>query len=272
MTHPATTFRFYPTDVERLFRIADVTGDETRGGTEMITGPWLADDRGRPCRSSLGVALDDVMGYLISGAAPEGQWAVSTEIHLDFILDPPTDGALLMAESWVLHRGQSTGLAGGRICDADGRLVATGTSRLQILPVTTNPGPSATRPRQISEPPDATSMLELLGAHRHTNDGASWIELAPTRALGNPLGIVHGGVLLCASEMAGLSELTGDAGFRTSSVHIAYLRPSPTDQHLIFTPTVVRRGRTFSVVQVVAHTADGKLCTTATVTASREPT
>lgn len=263
-----TAFRFYSTEVEKLFRVADVAGDENRGHTHMITGPWLADEAGQARRGSLGVVMDDVMGYLISGITPEGQWAVSTEIHLDFIDDPPTDGSTLSAESWTLDRGPRTGLAGSRVTDSTGSLVASGSSRLQIVQVAENPTPTSDRPAKSSARRDATSIEELLGAVRKRDNGTASLEL-PTRGfLGNPLGNVHGGVLLCASELIGTSALPEETHFRTTSIHIAYLRPCPTDEHVTFMPQVLHHGRTFAQVQVIARIRDGKICTIATVTCS----
>ncbi|AXY50592.1 PaaI family thioesterase [Rhodococcus ruber] len=261
-----TALRFFSTAAEKLFRVADVTGDETRGLTDMLTGPWLADEFGQPYRGTLGVVMDDVMGHLVSGPTPEGHWAVSTEIHLDFIADPPVDGSVLRAESWVLGRGSRTGLAGGRVVDAQGRLIACGSTRLQTVPLTDPPGAPVLSPDDLDSRLRARSIIDLLGAE-HAR-GASGIEFGPSPMLANPMGNIHGGVLLCASEIAGSAALPTDAEFRTTSIHISYLRPCPSDEPVTFTPKVVHCGRSLGIVEVSSRNAAGKTCTTATITYS----
>lgn len=265
-TDNPTALRFFSTGAERLFRVADVTGDDTHGYTEMVTGPWLADKFGRACRGTLGVVMDDVMGHLVNGMTPEGFWAVSTEIHLDFVADPPVDGSVLRAESWVLGRGSRTGLAGGRVVDAQGRLIACGSTRLQTVPLTDPPGAPAVSPDDLDSRVRARSIVELLGAEHAC--GASGIEFGPSPTLANPMGNIHGGVLLCASEIAGSAALAIDADFRTTSIHISYLRPCPSDEPVTFAPKVVHRGRSLGIVEVSSRNAAGKTCTAATITCS----
>ncbi|OOL33547.1 hypothetical protein GQ85_00305 [Rhodococcus rhodochrous] len=265
-TDNPTALRFFSTGAERLFRVADVTGDDTNGYTEMVTGPWLADELGRPCRGTLGVVMDDVMGHLVNGMTPEGFWAVSTEIHLDFVADPPVDGSVLRAESWVLGRGAQTGLAGGRVVDEQGRLIACGSTRLRTVPLTEPPGAPVVSPDDLDSRLRARSIIEVLGAE-HAR-GASGIEFGPSPTLANPMGNIHGGVLLCASEITGSAALPIDAGFRTTSIHISYLRPCPSDEPVTFAPKVVHRGRSLGIVEVSSRTTAGKTCTTATITCS----
>ncbi|WP_368680219.1 hotdog fold thioesterase (plasmid) [Rhodococcus opacus] len=260
------TLRFFSTNVEALFRVADVTGDATHGVTEMTTGAWLSDERGRACRGSLGVVMDDVMGHLVSSATPEGQWSVSTEIHLDFIDNPPTDGSVLHAESTLITRGANGGLAGGRVVDSDGRLIVSGSTRLQNVAIAQEPRAVRRTPDALRDRREARSIGELLGAVQRREDGATRLELGPSEFIANPLGNIHGGVLLCASEMTGMSALPAAADFHTTSIHIAYLRPCPADEQVTFVPKVLHHGRSLGVVQVMGLNRVGKICTTATVT------
>ncbi|TWH16252.1 uncharacterized protein (TIGR00369 family) [Rhodococcus rhodochrous J45] len=265
-TDNPTALRFFSTGAERLFRVADVTGDDSHGLTEMHTGPWLADELGRPCRGTLGVVMDDVMGHLVSGVMPEGFWAVSTEIHLDFVEDPPVDGSVLRAESWVLGRSARAGLAGGRIVDAQGQLIASGTTRLQTVPLADPPGAPEISPDDLDSRLRARSIVDLLDVEYAR--GASGIEFGPSPMLANPMGNIHGGVLLCASEITGSAALAADAGFRTTSIQISYLRPCPSDEPVTFAPKVIHRGRSLGVVEVSSRNTAGKTCTTATITCS----
>lgn len=265
MTSESTVpLRFVSTGVEQLFRVADVTGDATRGYNEMVTGPWLNDAFGRPCRGVVGVAMDDVMGHLVSGVTPEGFWAVSTEIHLDFTADPPVDGSILHAESWIVDRGPRSGLAGGRIVAADGRLIAVGSTRLQDVPLAGPPSSPAFTRDALDYALRATSIVELLGVEPPR--GAGGIEFGPSPLLANPMHNIHGGVMLCASEIAGLAALGPDTDFCATSITISYLRPCPSDQPITLAPKVVHHGRSLGVVQVDSRNRDGRTCTTATVT------
>ena len=61
--------------------------------------------------------------------------------------------------------------------------------------------------------------------------------------------------------------------FRTSSIHVSYLRPIPLRAEMTFTARVSHAGRSFAVATVDAISSADKLCATATVTAgSRSPT
>jgi hypothetical protein len=55
---------------ERLFRMGQVTqdGELTRGS--MRTGVWMLAPGGEPCRGSLGVLADDVLGCALTSSRP----------------------------------------------------------------------------------------------------------------------------------------------------------------------------------------------------------
>ncbi|MDH6679200.1 acyl-coenzyme A thioesterase PaaI-like protein [Rhodococcus sp. LBL1] len=262
----AVTQRSRSTVGERFAPVGDPIGEEARGYREAVTGSWLADGSGQFCRGALGIVFDDVMGSLAAGHCSDLGRAVATQIHLDFLLDPPLDGSTLRAESWGLHSGTHTVLAGGRIVDATGSLVATGSVSLQTtsaaVDVSTTRGqivPAATRR-------GGESIDELIGALRRQNNGRSWVELDAAAVPGDPGGHLSAGILLCASELAGLSALPGEAGFRTNAIHVTYLRPCPSGDHVTFVPTVLHVGRTMALVQVVGRTISGTTCTSAVLT------
>ncbi|WP_260850916.1 PaaI family thioesterase [Rhodococcus sp. WB9] len=244
-----------------------MTGDATHGTSTMTTGPWLSDERGIPCRGALGVLMDDVTGDPITARAPAGHWSVTTELHLDFSRSPALDGSILRAESEVVAVDPDGGLASGRIVDESGRVVAIGSARLRFVAAEI---PSRSLPDDITwAGAGACSIIELLGAHHRRDNASAGLELEPSESLRNPLGNVHGGVLLCASEIAGHSAVTAEAEFRTTSIAMSYARPCPGTEPITFAPRVIYRGRTFAVVQVVGRNHSGKTCTTATVTCHR---
>ena len=262
-----TTLPFVETGVEALFRVAPVTGDATHGRTHMPTGPWLSDECGLPCRGALGVLMDDVTGYPITARCQDGQWAVTTELHLDFTRGPALDGSILRADSTVVAVDEDGGLATGRVLDESGRVVALGSARLRFVAAD---APAGSVPDDVRARATATSIVELLGAHHRRDNVGAGMELDPSEWLCNPLGNVHGGVLLCASEIAGHSAVTPHAEFQTTSIAMAFVRPCPGTEPITFAPRVIYRGRRFAVVQVVGRNRPGKTCTTATVTCHRK--
>ena len=262
-----TALPFVATGVEALFRVTPVTGDATHGTSTMTTGPWMADERGLPCRGALGVLMDDVTGYPITARAPAGHWSVTTELHLDFSRSPALDGSVLRAESQVVTEDPDGGLATSRVVDESGRVVALASARLRFVAADMPTGsvPDHVAPARMN----ATSIIELLGAHHRRDNAAAGLELEPSESLRNPLGNVHGGVLLCASELAGHSAVTPHAEFQTTSIAMAFVRPCPGTEPITFAPRMIYRGRTFAVVQVAGRNRSGKTCTTATITCHR---
>lgn len=261
-----TALPFVETGVEALFRVAPVTGDGTHGKTHMQTGPWLSDQCGLPCRGALGVLMDDVTGYPITARCQDGQWAVTTELHLDFTRSPALDSSILRADSTVVAVNENGGVATGRILDESGQVVALGSARLRYVAAA---APSGSVPDGVRARATATSIVKLLGAHHRRDNAAAGLELEAAEALCNPLGNIHGGILLCASEIAGHSAVTPHTEFQTTSIAMAFVRPCPGTEPITFAPRMIYRGRSFAVVQVVARNRSGKTCTTATVTCHR---
>jgi uncharacterized protein (TIGR00369 family) len=115
--------------------------------------------------------------------------------------------------------------------------------------------------------PDPLSTADLLGATMRRHDGGVTLTLAGSPDLSNPMGNLHGGISLCASEIAGLAVLQTSAHpLVTASIHIAYLRSVPVDAEVSFRAAALHRGRTLGVAQVVSYNSAGKACTMATVT------
>ena len=253
---------------ESAFRVAPVTahGDVFRGAME--TGSWVLGPDGRPSVGSLGVLVDDVLGYPIVHARPEGCWATSIEISVDFCASLPRDGSPLQAESHVVCLSPSGGLAQARVLDATGAVIAFGKQRLRFIhgtPAALTPGDDGQEPAVWQR--HQASALELLGAAiSSTADGATLtLPLGP--GVSNPMGTLHGGIIFCASELAGHAALQRPGSpLATASVNIAYLRPGPVVGQAAFEAITMHRGRTLAVSQVVSRNAAGKICTLATVT------
>jgi uncharacterized protein (TIGR00369 family) len=267
---PATPF-FPGSGPEGLFALDGLTADggTVRGG--MITGPWMAGPGGRPGAGCLGVLVDDVLGYALIARRPQERWSVSTEISIDVLGPVPGDGTRLQAETELLITDAQGGLASGRVLDESGRVIALCRQRGRFVPQLPLSGAEAalTGGPQLPAPDPAagTDAASLLGL-RWAGPGSPEPVLEVTDRLANPLGNLHGGVSLCASELVAIEALLPSGPpLVTASVHIAYLRPSPIGTVASFTATVQHRGRTLGIVQVVGTNQAGKICTIATITA-----
>jgi uncharacterized protein (TIGR00369 family) len=230
----------------------------------------MLDDRGAPCAGSLGVLVDDALGAAMVARRPEGKWLVTTELSIDMCSDLPSDGSILSAEGWQTAGETGGALAQGRVLDSSGRMVATGTARGRYIAAEPDfLGSSySVVPAQDRIPSvEPLSTLALLHAAIHRVGAETSIVVPAIDAFANPLGNMHGGILLCVSELAGSVALRSDRHpLRTSSMRIAFLRPGPVTGDVTFTAEVLHRGRTLGVAHVTSRGETGKLCTVATIT------
>ena len=254
---------------ESAFRVGPITADGAGIHAVMQTGPWTVGPDGRPSFGSLGVLVDDMLGYAIVRARPDGHWATSTEIHVEFSDHLPHDGSALFAESQAVVLDPSSGLAQGRVFDSSGRTIAIASQRLRFIPATSAALAMAANPASapIFDVSDGTTLEQLRGTLTRHGKGASLtFPLGP--AVSNPMSTLHGGIMLCATEIVGNHAVqSNDHPLTTAAVHIAYLRPGPVEGEVTFEATTIHRGRRLALARVVSRNAEGKLCTHATVTA-----
>lgn len=255
-----------PTTPEAMFRVA---GFEHAGVDARITlqvGDWLLDDAGVPCTGALGVFLDDAVGHQVFLARPDaGHASVTSELSIDVAVAPPWTGPELVAAGWTTSRTVGGAFTQCAVADPDGTTVAVVSNwgRYVALP----PGAPVWAPEPRTRWPDpALRVAALLGSRpERTPDGAV-LRLTGRSELANPMGIVHGGIVACASERVAAATLDDPAAWWAGSLRVHYLRPTPLSPDVVLTATVVHRGRTVTVVRVVGGTAGGRPCTDATVT------
>lgn len=253
---------------EITFRVAPVVAREEIFWGAMETGRWVTGPDGRPCFGSLGVLLDDALGYAVVHSRPAGCWATTVETSVSFCAPVPAGATTLRAQSRVVTIGPSGGVAQVSVTDAAGQVVAFGTQRMRWISWTPaaadGAGPSPARP------PSETPVLQQLGGSISATAEGAVLTLPPRPSLVNPMGVLHGGILFWASEMAGHAAVQRPgAGLTTASVHIAYVRPGPVTEPTVFEAVTLHRGRTLAVSQVTSRNAAGKTCTLATVTCHR---
>jgi uncharacterized protein (TIGR00369 family) len=244
---------------ENLFDIGPVLAESGGARASMPTGPWLRGHDRRLSSAGLGVLLDDVLGQAVLSKRPAGLWSVTTELNIDVAAPLPADGQTVTATASPVLLDDAGGLARAEVRDPAGRCLAVGTTWARFV---------AGVPAEVFDPPklpgdlDRGERLSDLLQVRVPDSGL--LDLPPRVDLGNPQGVLHGGVLLSLAVMSAEQALH-DSRLEVASVRVVYLRPAV--QELKFVPEIVHHGRSLGVVRVDVKNAAGALCTSATVTA-----
>jgi uncharacterized protein (TIGR00369 family) len=244
---------------ENLFDVGPVLAESGWARASMPTGPWLRGRDGRLSPAGLGVLLDDVLGQAVLIKRPAGFWSVTTELTIDVAAPLPADGNMVSAAASPVLLDDAGGLARGEVRDAAGRCLAVATTWARFV---------AGIPDAVLDPPklpDDIARGECLSdLLRVRIPDTGLLDLPSHVDLGNPQGVVHGGVLLCLAVMSAEQALH-DSHLEVASVRVVYLRPAVNE--LKFLPVIVHHGRSLGVVRVDVQNAAGALCTSATVTA-----
>jgi uncharacterized protein (TIGR00369 family) len=272
---------------ERMFRLSPVTTAGSVYHVSMGTGSWTTGPDGQSCAGSVGVMADVALGYPVVAESGDGRWAISIEMSVDFCAPLPRGGHRLRSESSVVSLSPSGGLVQARFISPDGTLVAAGKQLMRFTVAdrsqltgaearTWQARPGEAVPAEAvpadAVPADAepADTLRQLGASlTRTPEGATLV-LPGRGTVLNPMGNLHGGIMFCASELAGHAAVqSADYPLVTASVTITFLRPGPATGQTVFEASTVYRGRTLAVAQVTSRNAAGKICTVATVTSHR---
>jgi acyl-coenzyme A thioesterase PaaI-like protein len=244
------------TGPEAMFGVGAVASVDGSVVGSMPTGAPFTGPDGRPAPGALGVLVDDVLGYAIIDSLPPGSWSVSTEIWIDLLAPLPADGSRVHAEARAVQAGS---FATGRVVDAEGRLLAECRERGREIA----DGPDAGDLPAFELPDGVVDLAELIGLRA---DGDR-LTLDVTPVLGNPRRMLHGGVSLCASELAATRSRQADAPrLVTTSLHIVHARPVPAGARMEFDVTTRHAGRSLWISDVVGSVA-GRPCTLARVSA-----
>jgi uncharacterized protein (TIGR00369 family) len=237
--------------------------------SSMPTGAWVERGDGLVPAGSLGVLVDNVLGYAVLLERPLDHWSVSSEISID-LCAPIESGSTLFARARPVHSDARGAVTSGEVVDDGGRLVAVCRQHgryVSHLPTLDEAEGRATRPSV--DPAPASSVYELLGGKPVPGDGSAVFDLMATPSLVNPLGNVHGGITLCAADVTAIAALeTPGSHWSTASIRVSYVRPIPLGSTVTFEARVAHSGQTFAAALVDARNAEGKLCATATVTAT----
>jgi uncharacterized protein (TIGR00369 family) len=254
---------------ERLFRVARVSQADQVVSNSMPTGAWVERGDGLVPAGSLGVLVDNVLGYAVLLERPLDHWSVSSEISID-LCAPIESGSTLFGRARPVHSDARGAVTSGEVVDDRGRLVAVCRQHGRYashLPALDDVHGETPIPLVDRAAPN--SVYDLLGAKPVPTDASAVLDLTATPFLVNPLGNVHGGITLCAADLTAVAAVEAHGReMSTASIHVSYVRPMPLGSVVTFHAKVLHSGRTFAVALVDARTADGKLCATATVTAT----
>lgn len=233
---------------EVLFRLGEITLTDSVVRSSMPSGAWLHGEDHLPTAGSLGVLVDNVLGYALIDSAPEGSWSVSTAISLH-VHPALAEAKELRAEAWTTQVDRSGGFAQGVVRAERGEVVAACSQRGRHVPAPAE-GLGGPRPaHELGLDLDHDAVAALVGLRPA---GVGSLELSVDERVTNPMRNLHGGIGLCAVDAAARVALagTGDPVVPVS-IETVYLRPLPLGGEARFEAEVVQRGRTLAVVDVV---------------------
>ena len=118
---------------------------------EMPASGWLSSGLGVVAGGTLAMLTDASLGCAIQTALGPGTPYTTAELSMTLVRPIPTDGRMLTARGKLIHAGRSLGLSEVFVDDADGRLVAHGTSRCHIF-APLDPPPARPEPLPVVEP------------------------------------------------------------------------------------------------------------------------
>lgn len=256
--------QFTPGPPERFFHVHDVTGSASSVTASMNTGRWTHGAHGIPTFGALGVFIDVLLATPLLTGRPPGHWGVTTSMSIEFCARVPDTDSTLTGFGRTVHRAALDGVSYGMVRTADGIAVAVGSQQIRFIPDVRDP--EGGRPGAAASPGDRT-LLELLGATSHITEDGFELHLRADPIVANPTGTMHGGIVLCLSEVsASMAVYSRSQPVEASSIHVAYVRPGPADGTVRFKTQVSHRGRSSAAVRVDCLRPDGKVCAVATVT------
>ncbi len=109
---------------------------EAEAGRVVLTGPpprALSNPRGGLHGGWYASLLDSVMGSAVQSTLAKGQGQTTLEVKVNFVRAAKLDGRPVRCEARARHVGRRTGTAEGDIIDADGKLLAHGSTTCLIL-------------------------------------------------------------------------------------------------------------------------------------------
>lgn len=248
--------------VEWRFGIERCEGAGHTLRTVAPTGPWMDGPHGGRQAGSVGVQFDHVMGGVLYAVAPEGHWALTTELTFDVVAVLPRNVDATCVTGSVVQHDSRGGFARAELVDEHGVLLAVGSTRVHYVPGQTRMGAEEER-ADIDR--YGVNFPAHLGAQITADDDSARVDLLEPERWANPFGALHGGVWAGLVELAG-SEILTRRRLRTAHVDVTYLRRAALDTVVSAIARPLHLGRAFGVVQITGIDGTGRQCVLATVT------
>lgn len=255
-------------------------GENWRG--TMPSEPWMVGLDGAPDSAALSVLIDATLGRAATAHRPGGLWPVTTELSVDYVTPPPCDGGTVTFDGRVVAAQPHGALVAGTAVDAEGRTLAVATLRSRFIPgvtvdlpadVLSQPGLVLPPEDPLPEvrPPNRESLMTTLNASLHADEQAATLRIPGDALLANGTGAMHGGIALCASQLAASHVFGAADGMAVASARITYLRQMELSGDTDFVARIVHGGRSFRLVEVTAYGAHGKIGTITTIAGYARP-
>jgi acyl-coenzyme A thioesterase PaaI-like protein len=236
----------------RAFGMTPVAASAEAAATaEMSPRRMPVGPDGRPAAGAVGVLADEVMGFALISSSREQSWSVSVEISLDFLAVLPAEGALRMSAEAVDLDGTSGYSHGAIRGEAEDVLVRVRQHGRYV------PRPDQREVEPGPLPSRSDDVIEVLGAELRSDPSGPRLTMKDLTPWLNPLGALHGGISICASEaLATYATTDSSVPLRTTSLSIAYARRVTPDAPVEFRARVLHAGRTLRIVEVVGLMGD----------------
>ena len=124
-----------PTGIASLLDIRCAEVEDGRVVFTCKTRPDFANPHGLLHGGIAATLLDSAMGCAVHTTLPANQAYTSLDISVRYIRAGSIDGGELRAEGRVVHRGRKVRTAEATLTDEAGKLIATATSSLMVLPL-----------------------------------------------------------------------------------------------------------------------------------------
>ena len=244
----AATFAAAP--VETGLGVVPLAVDPGHVRARLAVRPEWIRSCGRVEPVVLCVAADMGVGVGVHSLASAGTDAMTLELRLDFAHSVARPSSELHVEGWGLDIGPQSGAGRAEIRDESGSLVASATG---IMSVDRAAGLDPSR-----RPPARDRLDPRTRVVRDEPGNPAAVSARLRGDMVNPLGTVHGGVLMALGALAQERFRDGAAVTRPLSLEVHFLRPVPFSLgELNLHSESIRRGRRFWTVRTELRRPDG---------------
>jgi uncharacterized protein (TIGR00369 family) len=263
-----------PDSVELRFGIQTLAVDVERATTvmSMPMGNLCNPFTGEPTLGPLAVLVDDVGGMVNFYRRRPDEWAVSSELSMEFapdamaVIDGDPDVPVLASGHAVGSRGASS-LA---LCTLTHGVNTIGNGAVRSFYIPLTERDDDVRTDALVRTPE-TTLADLIAVRaREGEPDTLW--QSPDPNVLNAVGSVHGGVATAGLESVASAAVNvgrRDTPLWTGSVRVNFMRPFIAGANSRYIGSAFRVGRQTAVGDATAIDDDGNVCLTARITAYR---